>query len=76
MQYKKIEIHGKNLSDFDSKRNPLMVTIHALTTNERTAITFVVKEWMRKDEYKWLLSSDEATELLHKLDRYIGYEQI
>lgn len=76
MQYKKIEIHGKNLGDFEPKRNPLGVTVHTLTTTERGAITFLVKEWMAKDEYQFLMSSDEAVELLHKMKQYIGYEQI
>ena len=76
MQYKKIQIHGKNLGDFEPKRNPLAVTVHTLTITERNAITFLIKEWMKKDEYQFLMSSDEAVELLHKLNQYIGYEQI
>jgi len=31
---------------------------------------------MAKDEYQFLMSSDEAVELLHKMNQYIGYEQI
>lgn len=76
MQYKKIEIHGKNLGDFELKRNTVGVTVHTLTTTQRSAIKFLVKEWMAKDEYQFLMSSDEAVELLHKLNQYIGYEQI
>lgn len=76
MQYKKIQIHGKNLLDFDSKRNTVDVTVHTLTINQRNAIDFLVKQWMAKDEYQFLMSSDEAVELLHKMKNYIGYEQI
>ena len=76
MQYKKIEIHGKNLGDFEPKRNPLGVTVHTLTITQRSAITFIVKEWMAKGEYQFLMSSDEAVELLHKMDQYIGYENV
>ena len=76
MQYKKIQIHGKNLSDFDSKRNTVHLTVHTLTINQRNAIDFLVKQWMAKDQYQFLMSTDEAVELLHKLNNYIGYEQI
>lgn len=76
MQYKKIQIHGKNIGDFEPKRNPLEITVHTLTTTQKSAITFLVKKWMAKDEYQFLMSSDEAVELLHKLNNYIGYEEI
>ena len=76
MQYKKIKIHGKNLGDFEPKRNPTALTVHTLTINQRNAIDFLVKQWMAKDEYQFLMSSDEAVELLHKMKNYIGYEQI
>ena len=76
MQYKKIEIHGKNLGDFEPKRNPLGVTVHTLTTTERSAMIFLIHQWMSKDENQFLMSSDEAVELMHKLKNYIGYEQI
>ena len=76
MQYKKIQIHGKNLGDFEPKRNPLGVTVHTLTTTQKSAIIFFVKQWIEKDEYQFLMSSEEAVELLHKLNNYIGYEEI
>ena len=76
MQYKKIQIHGRNLGDFEPKRNSVDVSLHTLTINQRNAIDFLVKQWMAKDEYQFLMSSDEAVELLHKMKNYIGYEEI
>ncbi len=76
MQYKKVEIYGTDLSQFDKDRCPLNSTVHVLTVNEIVALTFLIKEFLKNDTNQWLLSVEEAEDLRVKLKNIIAYEKI
>ncbi len=76
MQYKKVELYGTDLSQFDKDRCPLNSTVHVLTVNEIVALTFLIKEFLKNDTNQWLLSVEEAEDLRVKLKNIIAYEKI
>ena len=76
LQFKKIEIYGTDLSQFDKDRCPLNSTVHVLTVNEIVALTFLIKEFLKNDTNQWLLSVEEAEDLRVKLKNIIAYEKI
>jgi hypothetical protein len=84
LQFKKIELYGTDLSQFESDRNPLTSGAFLLTHNESIAINNLLNNWINErnaDNYRtqpidFLISVDDAKELIHKLKRNIGYEKI
>lgn len=76
MQYKKIEIYGRDLEDFKPKRNPLSESVYPLTINQSVALTYLVHKWMSNEEDGFLMTTDEASDLLKRLRKHIGYEEI
>lgn len=84
LQFKKIELYGTDLSQFESDRNPLTSGAFLLTHNESIAINNLLNNWIRErnaDNYQtqpidFLISVEDANELIHKLKRNIGYEKI
>jgi hypothetical protein len=84
LQFKKIEIYGTDLSQFESDRNPLTSGAFLLTHNESIAINNLLNNWINErnaDNYRtqpidFLISVEDAKELIHKLKRNIGYEKI
>lgn len=75
MHYKKVELYGTDLSQFDKDRCPLNSTVHLLTVNQTVAITFLVNEFLKGDTNQWLLSVEEAEDLKVKLKNFIAYEK-
>jgi hypothetical protein len=84
LQFKKIELYGTDLSQFESDRNPLTSGAFLLTHNESIAINNLLNNWINErnaDNYRtqpidFLISVEDAQELIHKLKRNIGYEKI
>ena len=84
LQYKKIEIYGTDLSQFESDRNPLSSGAFLLTHNESIALKNLLNNWINErnaDNYRtqpidFLISVEDAQELIHKLKRNILYEKI
>lgn len=76
MQYKKIEIYGRDLEDFKPKRIPLTECIYSLTHKETVAITHLINKWRSNEEDAFLMTPQEAIDLVNKLKKNIGYEQI
>lgn len=76
MQYKKIEIYGRDLEDFKPKRNALSESIYSLSHNQTIAITHLVNKWRSNEEDAFLMTPEEAIELVNKLKKNIGYEEI
>ena len=76
MQYKKIEIYGRDLEDFKPKRIPLNECVYLLTHKEAVAITHLINKWRSNDEDCWLMTPQEAIDLVNKLKINIGYEEI
>jgi hypothetical protein len=84
LQFKKIELYGTDLSQFESDRNPLTSGAFLLTHNESIAINNLLNNWINErnaDNYRtqpidFLISVEDAKELIHKLKRNIGYEKI
>jgi hypothetical protein len=84
LQFKKIELYGTDLSQFESDRNPLTSGAFLLTHNESIAINNLLNNWINDrnaDNYRtqpidFLISVEDAKELIHKLKRNIGYEKI
>lgn len=76
MQYKKIEIYGRDLQDFKPKRIPLSECVYLLTHKETVAITHLINKWRSNDEDAFLMTSEEAIDLVNKLRKNIGYEEI
>lgn len=76
MQYKKIEIYGRDLEDFKLKRNPVSECIYSLTHKETVAITHLINKWRSNEDDGWLMTPEEAIDLVNKLKKNIGYEQI
>jgi hypothetical protein len=84
LQFKKIEIYGTDLSQFDKERNPLTSGVFVLTHNESIAINNLLNNWINErnaDNYRtqpidFLISVEDAKELIHKLKRNILYEKI
>jgi hypothetical protein len=75
LQFKKIELYGTDLSQFDKQRCPLNSTVHVLTVNQTVAITFLVNQFLKCDINQWLLSVEEAEDLKVKLKNFIAYEK-
>ncbi len=76
MQFKKIEIYGRDLEDFKPKRNPLNESLYSLTINQTIAITHLVNKWRSNEEDAFIMTPEEAIDLVNKLKKNIGYEQI
>jgi hypothetical protein len=76
MQFKKIEIYGRNLEDFKPKRNPLNESLYSLTINQTIAITHLVNKWRSNEEDAFIMTPEEAIDLVNKLKKNIGYEEI
>ena len=84
LQFKKIELYGTDLSQFESDRNPLTSGAFLLTHNESIALKNLLNNWINErnaDNYRtqpidFLISVEDAKELIHKLKRNIGYEKI
>ena len=76
MQYKKIEIYGRDLEDFKPKRNPLNESLYSLTINQTIAITHLVNKWRSNEEDAFIMTAEEAIDLVNKLKKNIGYEEI
>ena len=76
MQYKKIEIYGRDLEDFKPKRIPLSECVYLLTHKETVAITHLINKWRSNDEDAFLMTSEEAIDLVNKLRKNILYEEI
>lgn len=76
MQYKKIEIYGRDLEDFKPKRIPLSECVYLLTHKETVAITHLINKWRSNDEDAFLMTSEESIDLVNKLRKNIGYEEI
>jgi hypothetical protein len=84
LQFKKIELYGTDLSQFELDRNPLTSGAFLLTHNESIAINNLLNNWINErnaDNYRtqpidFLISVEDAKELIHKLKRNIGYEKI
>jgi hypothetical protein len=84
LQFKKIELYGTDLSQFESDRNPLTSGAFLLTHNESIALKNLLNNWInernannyRTQPIDFLISVEDAQELIHKLKRNIGYEKI
>ena len=83
MQYKKIELYGTDLSQFESDRNPLSSGAFLLTHNESIALKNLLTDWINErnaDNYRikpidFLITIDGANELIKKLKSNILYEK-
>ena len=76
MQYKKIEIYGRDLEDFKPKRIPLSECVYLLTHKEAVAITHLINVWRSNNQDAFLMTSEKSIELVNKLRKNIGYEEI
>jgi hypothetical protein len=83
MQYKKIELFGTNLSQFESDRNPLASGVFVINHKESLAIKTLLTNWIsarQDDNYKltqidFCINLDEANELIEKLKTNVHYEK-
>jgi hypothetical protein len=83
LQFKKIEIYGTDLSQFDRDRNSLTSDVFILTQNETLAIKTLLTNWInarQDDNYKlskidFCINVDEAKQLIEKLKTSISYEK-
>lgn len=83
LQFKKIEIYGTDLSQFDKDRSSLTSDVFILTQNETLAIKTLLTNWInarQDDNYKlskidFCINLDEANELIKKLKSNIHYEK-
>lgn len=84
MQYKKVELFGTNLSQFESDRNPLTSGVFVINHKESLAIKSLLTNWInahQDDNYKlsqvdFLINLDEANELIEKLKTNVHYEKL
>ena len=76
MQYKKIEIYGKNLEDFELKRNLIGSGIYLLDAKESAAIKHFLQLHIERGMYSWILDFNESVNLLNKINNQINYEEI
>ena len=76
MQFKKIEIYGRYLEDFKPKRNPLNESLYLLTHKQTVAITYLINKWRSNEEDAFIMTPEEAIDLVNRLKKNIGYEQI
>jgi|688.fasta_scaffold07221_12 hypothetical protein len=84
LQFKKIEIYGTDLSQFDKERNQLTSGVFVLTHNESIAIKNLLNNWIdarNADNYRvqagdFLMNLDEIEQLKNKLKSNVHYEKI
>jgi hypothetical protein len=84
LQFKKVELYGTDLSQFDKDRSSLTSDVFVLNHNESLAMKTLLTNWInaRQDEnYKiskidFCINLDEAKELIEKLNSQISYEKI
>jgi hypothetical protein len=83
LQFKKIEIYGTDLSQFDKDRSSLTSDVFVLNHNESLAMKTLLTNWInarQDDNYKlskvdFCINIDEANELIEKLKSSISYEK-
>ena len=83
MHYKKVELYGTDLSQFDKDRSSLTSDVFVLTQNETLAIKTLLTNWInarQDDNYKlskvdFCINLDEAKQLIEKLKSSISYEK-
>jgi hypothetical protein len=83
LQYKKIELYGTDLSQFDKDRNQLTSGVFVLTHNESIAIKNLLNNWIdarNADNYRvqpsdFLMNLDEIEQLKNKLKSNVHYEK-
>jgi hypothetical protein len=83
LQFKKVELYGTDLSQFDKDRSSLTSDVFVLNHNESLAMKTLLTNWInaRQDEnYKiskidFCINLDEAKQLIEKLKSSISYEK-
>jgi hypothetical protein len=76
MQFKKIDIYGRDLEDFKPKRNAYNESVYLLTHKQTVAITYLINKWRSNEEDAFIMTAEEAIDLVNKLKKNIGYEEI
>jgi hypothetical protein len=83
LQFKKVELYGTDLSQFDKERNQLTSGVFVLTHNESIAIKNLLNNWIdarNADNYRvqpgdFLMNLDEIEQLKNKLKTNVHYEK-
>lgn len=83
LQFKKIEIYGTDLSQFDKDRSSLNSNVFVINHNESLAIKTLLTNWINSlhdDNYKlskidFCINLDDAKQLIEKLKASISYEK-
>ncbi len=83
LQFKKIELYGTDLSQFDNDRSSLTSDVFVLNQNESLAMKTLLTNWInarQDDNYKlskvdFCINLDEAKQLIEKLKSNISYEK-
>jgi hypothetical protein len=83
LHFKKIEIYGTDLSQFDKDRSSLTSDVFVLNHNESLAMKTLLTNWInarQDDNYKlskvdFCINVDEAKQLIEKLKSSISYEK-
>jgi len=84
LHFKKVELYGTDLSQFDRERSSLTSDVFVLNHNESLAIKTLLTNWInarQDDNYKlskvdFCINLDEAKQLIEKLKSSISYEKI
>ncbi len=83
LQFKKVELYGTDLSQFDKDRSSLTSDVFVLNHNESLAMKTLLTNWInarQDDNYKlskidFCINVDEAKQLIEKLKSSISYEK-